>query len=108
MKKPTKETPMERIHQDEHDREQAMLDLDEIVRQGARRMLAEALEAEVRDYIEAAREQRDEHAGAPWWSETATQESARSSAGQAPWRSKLRGSTTNGWTRTVSVGDSRA
>ena len=52
---------MERIHQDEHDREQAMLDLDEIVRQGARRMLAEALEAEVRDYIEAAREQRDEH-----------------------------------------------
>jgi transposase-like protein len=51
---------MERIHQDEHDREQAMLDLDEIVRQGARRMLAEALEAEVRDYIEAARSERDE------------------------------------------------
>ncbi len=51
---------MHRLHQHEHDREQAMLDLDEITRQGARRMLAEALEAEVRDYIEAAREQRDE------------------------------------------------
>ena len=37
-----------------------MLDLDEIARQGARRMLAEALEAEVRDYIEAATAERDE------------------------------------------------
>jgi putative transposase len=37
-----------------------LLDLDEIARAGARRMLAEALEAEVADYIEAAREQRDE------------------------------------------------
>jgi putative transposase len=38
-----------------------MLDLDEIARQGARRMLAEALEAEVQDLLEAARDQRDEH-----------------------------------------------
>ena len=51
---------MERIHQVEDDREETLLDLDEIARRGARRMLAEALEAEVRDYIEAAREQRDE------------------------------------------------
>jgi transposase-like protein len=56
-----KETPMERIHQLEGDREELLLDLDEIARAGARRMLAEALEAEVADYIEAAREQRDEH-----------------------------------------------
>ena len=52
---------MERIHQVEGDREELLLDLDEIARAGARRMLAEALEAEVADYIEAAREQRDEH-----------------------------------------------
>ncbi|CAN5794618.1 hypothetical protein BH18ACT11_BH18ACT11_23890 [soil metagenome] len=35
-------------------------DLDEIARAGARRMLAEALEAEVEDYIEAARAERGE------------------------------------------------
>jgi transposase-like protein len=51
---------MGRLHQDEQNREQNLLDLDEIARQGARRMLAEALEAEVADYIEAARGQRDE------------------------------------------------
>ena len=51
---------MERIHQVEGDRERLLLDLDEIARQGARRMLAEALEAEVSEYIEAARGQRDE------------------------------------------------
>jgi putative transposase len=38
-----------------------MLDLDEIARHGARKMLAQALEVEVKTYIEAAREQRDEH-----------------------------------------------
>lgn len=51
---------MRSIHQDEQVREEAMLDLDEIARRGARRMLAEALEAEVADYIEAARDERDE------------------------------------------------
>ncbi len=51
---------MERIHQVEDDREGLMLDLDEIARAGARRMLAEALEAEVRDYVEAARAERNE------------------------------------------------
>lgn len=51
---------MRRIHQDDETREEFMLDLDEIARAGAKRMLAEALEAEVADYIEAAREQRDE------------------------------------------------
>jgi transposase-like protein len=42
------------------DRERHLLDLDEIARQGARRMLAEALEAEVEAYIEAATDHRDE------------------------------------------------
>jgi putative transposase len=51
---------MQRIHQAGGEHEGLLLDLDEIARAGARRMLAEALEAEVADYIEAAREQRDE------------------------------------------------
>lgn len=52
---------MRSIHQDDEARERTLLDLDEIARAGARRMLAEALEAEVDAYIEAARDQRDEH-----------------------------------------------
>ncbi len=51
---------MHRLHQDRRVREELMLDLDEIARAGARRMLAEALEAEVEFYIEAARGERDE------------------------------------------------
>jgi transposase-like protein len=51
---------MSSIHQDERAREELALDLDEIARQGARKMLAEALEAEVEAYIEAARAERDE------------------------------------------------
>ncbi len=37
-----------------------MLDLDEIARQGARKMLAQALEAEVEAYLVAATGERDE------------------------------------------------
>ena len=37
--------------------------LDEIAREGARRMLAQALEAEVADYI-ARNQERDEHGSA--------------------------------------------
>jgi transposase-like protein len=51
---------MERIHQVEGDREEHLLDLDEIARQGAKRMLARALEAEVEAYVESAKEERDE------------------------------------------------
>jgi putative transposase len=51
---------MQRIHQVGDEHEGLLLDLDEIARAGARRMLAEALQAEVTDYIEAAGEQRDE------------------------------------------------
>src|SRR3712207_5701789 len=50
---------MFRVHQDDEAREELALDLDEIARQGARRMLAQALEAEVDAYIEAASDQRD-------------------------------------------------
>lgn len=52
---------MERIHQLEGDREGLLLDLDEIARAGARRMLAEALEAEVEDYLQAAKGECDDH-----------------------------------------------
>ena len=52
---------MFRVHQDEAQREELMLDLDEIARQGARKMLAQALEAEVEAYLDAAKDQRDEH-----------------------------------------------
>jgi putative transposase len=52
---------MQRVHQDEQARcEQFVLDLDEIARQGAQKMLAQALEAEVEAYLRAARSERDE------------------------------------------------
>ena len=51
---------MRSIHHDQTAREDLLVDLDEIARQGARRMLAEALEAEVEAYVEAARGERDE------------------------------------------------
>jgi len=51
---------MRSIHHDENDCQGLSFDLDEIARAGARRMLAEALEAEVEEYIEAARGERGE------------------------------------------------
>jgi hypothetical protein len=56
---------MFRVHQDEAQREELMLDLDEIARQGARKMLAQTLEAEVEAYLDAAKDQRDEHGPTP-------------------------------------------
>src|SRR5215218_9404033 len=49
------------LHQDEPTRRLLMLDLDEIARAGARRMLAQALEAEVQAYLDTASGERDEH-----------------------------------------------
>ena len=55
---------MHRVHHDEAVRtEQLSLDLDEIARQGAQKMLAQALQAEVEAYLEAAQGERDEHTG---------------------------------------------
>ncbi|MDQ3507838.1 MAG: IS256 family transposase [Actinomycetota bacterium] len=48
------------MHEVGADREELLLGLDEIARQGARRMLKEALEAEVEAYVESARGERDE------------------------------------------------
>jgi putative transposase len=45
---------------DEREAGEEVLRLDEIAREGARRMLIEALEAEVDDYLERHRNERDE------------------------------------------------
>jgi hypothetical protein len=55
------DTPMRRVHHDDEARQQQLLDLDEIARQGARKMLAEAVKAEIEFCIEAARGERDEN-----------------------------------------------
>ena len=68
------------------------LDLDAIVREGARRMLAAALEAEVDDYLAAHAAERDER-GRRWWCATATPASARS----RPWPGVSR-CVPRGWT----------
>lgn len=52
---------MERIHQLDGERGELLLDLDEIARAGARKMLAQALQAEVEVYLQAAKGERDGH-----------------------------------------------
>ncbi len=90
---------MRRVHQDEKAREELVLDLDEIARQGARRMLAEALEAEVEAYLERAKEERHERGRALVVRNGYEPESGRSSWGRGARSSKLPGFTTGGWTR---------
>ena len=51
--------------------------IDEIVREGARRMLAAALEAEVDAYIAAVRATSATSAAAGWWCATAPTSPAR-------------------------------
>ena len=93
---------MHRVRQDEKARQELMLDLDEIARRGARRMLAEALEAEIDACIEAARETSATREDMPWFSETAMAGSERSSVEPGLWTSKLPGSTTGEWTMPAS------
>jgi hypothetical protein len=102
-----RDTAMHRVHQEQQGREQQLLDLDEIARQGARRMLAEALEAEVEAYIQAANDQRDED-GRALVVRNGTPGSGRSSWEPARWRSRLPGSTIVGWIKPASAGGSRA
>ena len=70
------------------------LDLDQLVREGARRMLAVALEAEVDAYLAAHAAERDE-ARRRRWSAPATHASARSRPRRAPCRCGRRGWTTD-------------
>lgn len=99
---------MERIHQVEGDREELLLDLDEIARAGARKMLAEALEAELQDYLQAAKGERDGHGHALVVRNGYARERARFSAAPDRWKSGHRGLTTNGWRRMARGGASRA
>src|SRR5512132_1320646 len=52
---------MLRVITDAHAHDELRVDLDQLVREGARRMLAAALEAEVDAYLAAHADQRDEH-----------------------------------------------
>src|SRR3954451_5668069 len=54
-------TPMLRVLADEEARAELRSTLDDLVLEGARRMLAAALEAEVDAYVTALAEERDEH-----------------------------------------------
>ena len=99
---------MFRVHQDKMAREELMLDLDEIARAGARRMLAQALEAEVEAYLDAAKDQRDEHGRALVVRNGRAREREIVCGAGALWRFAPQGSTTAGSTSTESVGASRA
>ena len=89
---------MKRIHQDDEVREGFMLDLDEIAREGARRMLARALEAEVQAYIDSASGERDER-GHALVAKNGHAREREIVLGRDPSRLRLRGSTTGGSTR---------
>jgi putative transposase len=54
---------MLRIHQEEAAREEKVVEmsLDELAREGARRMILAALEIEVEEYVSRLRDERDEH-----------------------------------------------
>jgi hypothetical protein len=98
---------MQTVHHDDADRQPYMLDLDEIARQGARRMLAEALEAEVEAYIEAARDQRDQNGHALVVRNGRARE-REVLLEPGLWRFGLRESMIVGWTTTVRSAGSRA
>lgn len=72
-----KDTPMLRVHQEELAREEFVLDLDEIARQGARRMLAQALEAEVQALTSKLPKENATTTGTPWSFAMATLKSER-------------------------------
>ena len=73
---------------DEQARAELTTELDELFREGARRMLAVALEAEVEAYIAAHAGLVDERAR--WWSATGTPRRAPSPPGLARSRSCAR------------------
>jgi hypothetical protein len=60
-----KDTLTRSLHQDESAREEFMLGFDDIARHGAKKGLAEALEAEVQAYVEAARGEPNDEEHSP-------------------------------------------
>ena len=81
---------MLRVVTDEPAGEELAVALDEICREGARRMLAAALEAEVDEYLAAHTEERDER-GDGWWCATGTPDPGQSPRRREPSRSTRRG-----------------
>ena len=73
---------MDRIHHDQTTREQLGLDLDENARQGAKEMLASALQAEVQAYLKGPKPSAMKKGGF-WSSRTVMPRVGRSCAGPA-------------------------
>ena len=65
--------------------------LDDLAREGARRMLMAALQVEVAQYVDAYQEARDARAGGGWWSATVRPRPGRSRVGRAQWKCARRG-----------------
>ena len=86
---------MLRVHVDEAADAEPSNTLDELVAEGARRMLAAALEAEVDAYVTALADERG-HRAIALWSATDTPMPGRWSPGPGPSRSGLPGWTTGG------------
>lgn len=94
---------MLRVMTDEDARAEMRVGLDEIVREGARRMLAVALEAEVDDYVIAFADERDEKVRRlVTRNGHAEPRSITTAAGGS--RSRRRGSTTSGSMRLPASG----
>ena len=93
---------------DEQARAELTTDLDELFREGARRMLAAALEAEVEAYLAAHAELVDEH-GHRLVVRNGHAPARSLTTGSARWRWSARGWTTGAWIRRrASASSSRA
>jgi ATP-dependent helicase YprA (DUF1998 family) len=86
---------MLRVHVEEAASAELSAGLDAIVAEGARRMLAAALEAEVDAYVSSLTDERDEQ-GIAWWCATGTPKSDRWSPGREVSRCGRQGSMTAG------------
>ena len=80
---------------DEREAGAEMLVLDEIAREGARRMLMEALKAEAAEYVERYRNERDEH-GHALVVRNGRAQVRKLTLGAGPWNLRRRGSMTAG------------
>jgi putative transposase len=80
---------------DEREAGAEMLVLDEIAREGARRMLMEALKAEAAEYVERYRSERDEH-GHALVLRNGRAQVRKLTLGAGPWNLRRRGSMTAG------------
>ena len=84
------------------DREELQVTLDDLAREGARRMIAAALGAEVDQYVAAFVDERDED-GKRLVVRNGQARERRVRSGRGPWRSARHGSTTSALTRAGSA-----